>query len=59
MKNSIIKYRNSIIALLMIVLNGVGATASTSWTVNPSDYRYDMSLYLDMNFVSGPMAYSQ
>ena len=43
----------------MIVLNGVGATASTSWTVNPSDYRYDMSLYLDMNFVSGPMDYSQ
>ena len=59
MKNSIIKFRHSIIALLMIVLNGVGAWASTPWTVNPSDYRYDMSLYLDVSFATVRMDYSQ
>ena len=55
MKNSIIKFRHSIIALIMIVLNGVGAIASTPWTVNPSDYRYDMSLYLDVTFAAVKM----
>lgn len=44
----------------MIVANGVGAFASTPWTVNPGDYRYDMSLYLDVTFAtSGKMDYSQ
>ena len=59
MKNSIIKFRHSIIALIMIVLNGVGAIASTPWTVNPSDYRYDMSLYLDVTFAAAKMDYSK
>lgn len=60
MKNSIIKFRRSIIALLMIVLSGVGASASTPWAVNPGDYRYDMSLYLDVSFLAtGKMDYSQ
>ena len=59
MKNSIIKFRHSIIALLMIVVNGVGALASTPWTVNPGDYRYDMSLYLDVTFAVAEMDYSQ
>ena len=59
MKNSIIKFRHSVIALLMIILNGVGASASTPWTVNPSDYRYDMSLYLDVSFAAVKMDYSQ
>ncbi len=43
----------------MIVLNGVGAFASTPWTVNPSDYRYDMSLYLDVSLAADKMDYSQ
>ena len=59
MKNPIIKYRYSIIALLMIVLSGVGARASAPWTVNPGDYRYDMSLYLDVSFAAGKMDYTQ
>ena len=59
MKNSIIKFRHSIIALIMIVLNGVGAFASAPWTVNPSDYRYDMSLYLDVTFAAAKMDYSK
>ena len=60
MKNSIIKFRRSIIALLMIVLSGVGASASTPWAVNPGDYRYDMSLYLEVSFLAtGKMDYSQ
>lgn len=43
----------------MIVLNGVGALASAPWTVIPSDYRYDMSLYLDVTFAAAKMDYSQ
>ena len=48
MKNRIIDFRYSVVALLLIFLNGVGAFASTPWTVNPGDYRYDMSIYLDV-----------
>ncbi|MCM1141864.1 MAG: InlB B-repeat-containing protein, partial [Muribaculum sp.] len=58
MKKTIVKYRHAIIALIMIVLNSVGASASTPWTVNPSDYRYDMSLYLDVAFDASDMDYS-
>jgi len=58
MKKTIVKYRHAIIALIMIVLNGVGASASAPWTVNPSDYRYDMSLYLDVAFTASEMDYS-
>ncbi len=43
----------------MIVLNGVGAFASTPWTVTPSDYQYDMSLYLDISFADAKMDYSR
>lgn len=59
MKNPIIKFRCSIVALIMIVLNGAGAYASAPWTVNPGDYRYDMSLYLDVSFKTDKMDYSQ
>ncbi|MDE6177397.1 MAG: InlB B-repeat-containing protein, partial [Paramuribaculum sp.] len=59
MKHKIIRYSKSIIALLMIVLCGVGASASTSWTVNPGDFRYDMSLYLDVSFGNVAMDYSK
>ncbi len=58
MKNIIVKYRHAIIALIMIVVNSVGASASTPWTVNASDYRYDMSLYLDVRFAASEMDYS-
>jgi len=58
MKETIVKYKNAIIALMMIVLNGVVALASTPWTVNPSDFRYDMSLYLEVSFVASEMDYS-
>ena len=57
--NPIIKFKYAVIVLLMMVINGVGAWASTPWTVNPSDYRYDMSLYLDVYFVAGKMDYVQ
>ena len=59
MKNSIFKIRHSIITLIMIVISGVEAFASTPWTVNPSDYRYDMTLYLDVSFASINMNYSK
>jgi len=58
MKITIVKFRYAIIALIMIVLNGVGGYASTPWTVNPSDYRYDMSLYFDVTFSASEMDYS-
>lgn len=53
MNNPIIKFRHAIIALMMIVLSGAGAKASAPWTVNPSDYRYDMSLYLAVAYAGG------
>ena len=59
MKNPIIKLCFSIIALIMIAVNGVGASASTPWTVNPGDFRYDMSLYLDVTFAAEKMDYSR
>lgn len=58
MNTSITKHRNALIALLMILLNGAGASASTPWEVNPGDYRYDMSIYLDVFFPTGKMDYS-
>lgn len=58
MKKTIVRYRHAIIALIMIVLNGAGASASAPWTVNPGDYRYDMSLYLDVSFAASGMDYS-
>ena len=59
MNNLIIRCRCSLVALLMIVINGVAASAATPWTVNPADYRYDMSLYLDLSFADGKMDYAQ
>ena len=59
MKNLIIKCRYSIIALLMIILNGGAASAAAPWEVNPSNYRYDMSLYIDVAFAAGKMDYSK
>ncbi|MDE5941183.1 MAG: hypothetical protein K2H14_03635, partial [Muribaculaceae bacterium] len=58
MNKAIIRYRNAIIALIMIAVNGVGASASAPWTVNPGDFRYDMSLYLDMAFAVSDMDYT-
>ena len=59
MKNLIIKCRYSIIALLMIILNGGAASAAAPWEVNPSNYRYDMSLYIDVAFAVRKMDYSE
>ena len=43
----------AIVALLMTLFHGVTASAADTWSVNPSDYRYDMSLYLDVVFGTG------
>ena len=59
MKNRIINFKYSIISLIMILLNGVEVYASTPWTVNPSDFRYDMSLYFDVTLASTKMDYSK
>ena len=59
MKNLIVKYSYSIIAFLMIVFQGGAASAATPWTVSPGDYRYDMSLYLEVTFATTQMDYSQ
>ena len=60
MKTTIIEFKTAVIALLIALLAGVWANAQTpAWTVNPSDYRYDMSLYLDVTFKSQPMDYSE
>lgn len=58
MKDSIIKFRYAIIALVMMAVNGAVAYATAPWTVNPGDYRYDMSLYFDVEFATEPMDYS-
>lgn len=58
MMKTIINFRNAIIALLMIVLNSAGVKASAPWTVNPGDYRYDMTLYLKAMLIDGVMDYS-
>lgn len=42
-----------------MVLGGAEAFASAPWAVNPSDYRYDMSLYLEFSFEEGRMDYSR
>ena len=60
MKTTIIEFKTAVIALLIALLAGVWANAQTpAWTVNPSDYRYDMSLYLDVTFKTQPMDYSE
>ena len=60
MKTTIIEFKTAIIALLVAILAGVGAKAQTpAWTVDPSGYRYDMSLYMDVTFKSQPMDYSE
>ena len=53
MKSSIIKHTMAIVALLMALFHGVTASAADTWSVNPSDYRYDMSLYLNVSFANG------
>ena len=37
-----------IIGLFLTVISTVGAKVPTEWTVEPSDYRYDMSLYFNV-----------
>ena len=32
--------------------SGAGVTPPPEWTVNPADYRYDMSLYFNVAFAS-------
>ena len=50
----------AIIIVFMAAMPGVGATASAArWTVNPADYRYDMSVYLSVSFGSSYMDYSR
>lgn len=43
----------AIVALLMALFHSVAASAANTWSVNPSAYRYDMSLYLDVVFGTG------
>ena len=43
----------AIVALLMALFHSVTASAADTWSVNPSAYRYDMSLYLDVAFATG------
>ena len=43
----------AIVALLMALFHSVTASAADTWSVNPSDYRYDMSLYLNVSFANG------
>ena len=59
MSNINLKIRYILITLLLSLLNGVGAFASTPWIVNPSDFQYDMSLYLDVRFDTGEIDYSK
>ena len=50
----------AIIIVCMAAMPGAGATASAArWTVNPADYRYDMSVYLRVGFGSSYMDYSR
>ena len=50
----------AIIIVCMAAMPGAGATASAArWTVNPADYRYDMSVYLSVSFGSSYMDYSR
>ena len=53
MKSSIIRHTMAIVALLMAFFHSVTASAADTWSVNPSAYRYDMSLYLDVAFATG------
>ena len=53
MKSSIIRHTMAIVALLMALFHSVAASAADTWSVNPSAYRYDMSLYLDVVFGTG------
>ena len=43
----------AIVALLMALFHSVTASAADTWSVNPGDYRYDMSLYLNVSFANG------
>lgn len=49
------KIINAITTCVMMALGGAEANASAPWVVNPSDYRYDMSLYLEFSFEEGRM----
>ena len=43
----------------MATLPGAEAFASAPWEVDPGNYRYDMTLYLDVSFAkTGQMDYS-
>ena len=53
MKSSIIRHTMAVVALLMALFHSVTASAADTWSVNPSDYRYDMSLYLNVSFANG------
>ena len=53
MKSSIIRHTMAIVALLMALFHSVTASAADTWSVYPSDYRYDMSLYLNVSFANG------
>ena len=53
MKSSIIRHTMAIVALLMALFHSVTASAADTWSVNPSDYRYDMSLYINVSFANG------
>lgn len=59
MNISNVKYGHPMIVIIMIVLSSVVAKATTLWTVNPSDYQYDMTLYLDVKKNGERLDYSQ
>ena len=40
----------TLIVLLLTVFSSGVASAAGEWTVNPANYRYDMSLYLEVAF---------
>ena len=53
MKKAIENLPITIVMLIMSVFFPSEAESASGWTVNPADYRYDMSLYFRMSFASG------
>ena len=52
MEKAISKPLIMLIVLFLTVFSSAEAASSPGWTVNPADYRYDMSLYLDVSLDS-------
>ncbi|WP_290163389.1 InlB B-repeat-containing protein, partial [uncultured Duncaniella sp.] len=52
MKKTISKSLVTLIVLFLTVFSSSGASVPLEWTVNPADYRYDMSLYFNVAFAT-------